>query len=501
MSLKKHSTIVKMILYIVISTLSLMLSPWIVENHRYANAIWLLLIAVGGYFFIAFAVASRNWMDIRAVFHAVWIFTIMLASLQLTDYQEDWQVKTWMCMAGAYAMFQIGANLGMHFGKRQTKKVLHSFSKFRIGRVSFSMHQERLFWVCLGTTLIGLACFIINVMIRGYIPAFSDDPNAYLTFYTRFHVFSVAATAVSGLCYYVIKTQDISTGKKIVMWLCILYTTILFPMLVVSRGTFVTAAISLTVSVFYLNRKKLWVLVVCVAMILGAYAGVSVLRGYADAQLVEFFEPKTISMQTHTEETEVTEAIEVTEQTVEATEVTEQTTEATVDAGTEEPDAVFQLPAKLAFAYGYLSVSHDNFNEAVQNSTQYTYGLRQIAPFNVILRSSWIEETIASGEYYLVREHLNTTNLIGDAYYDLHEWGVLLFMFLWSFAFGVIQAFREESQGPISLSVLGNVMTPVALCFFATWMSNFSLWLIWGTQLLAAIAASIQFEPRTGKEK
>lgn len=491
---KKHSAVVRIILYIVISTLSLMISPWIVERHRYANAIWQLTVAVGGYFFIVFGVASRNWMDIRGVFHAVWIFTIMLASLQLTDYQEDWQGKTWMCMAGAYAMFQIGANLGMDLGKRQTKRVVHSFSRFRIGRVSFSMHQQRLFWVCLGTTLIGLTCFIINVMIRGYIPAFADDPNAYLTFYTKLHVFSVAATAVPGLCYYVIKTQNISSGKKIVMWLCIFYTTILFPMLVVSRGTFVTAAISLTVSVFYLNKKKLWVLVMCVVMIFWVYSGVSALRGYSDAQLVEFFEPRTISMQTHPEETEKTGA---TEEITEETGVTEETEETEV---TEEPNKVFQLPTKLAFAYSYLTVSHDNFNEAVQNSTQYTYGVRQLAPFNVILRSSWIEQTIDSGEYYLVREHLNTTNLIGDAYYDLHEWGVLLFMFLWSFAFGAIQAFREESQGPISLSVLGNAMTPVALCFFATWMSIFSLWLIWGTQLLGAIAACIQIEPRTRTE-
>ena len=162
---------------------------------------------------------------------------------------------------------------------------------------------------------------------------------------------------------------------------------------------------------------------------------------------------------------------------------------------------VFQLPAKLSFAYTYLTVSHDNFNEAVQNSTQYTYGLRQFAPFNVILRSSFIEQKINSGEYYLVRDHLNTTNLIGDAYYDLHEWGVLLLMFVWSFAFGIIQSFREEAQGAISLAVLGNAMTPVALCFFATWMSNFAIWLIWGTELLAAIAVFIQIAPRNEEEK
>lgn len=490
---KKRAATIKTVLYIVISTLSLMLSPLVVENYRYFNAILLLIVAVGGYFFIVFSIATQNWLDIRSVFHLVWIFTIMLASLQLAEYQEDWQVKTWLCMAGAYAMFQIGANLGMNFGKRQTPKVLRSFSKIKIGRVSFSMHQERLFWICLGITLIGLVCFIINVIIRGYIPAFSNDPNAYITFYTKLHVLSVAATAVSGLCYFVIKTQEISIAKKILMWLCIFYTTFLFPILVVSRGTFVVAAISLTVSIFYLNGKKLWILVMCVVVIASVYGGVSALRGYTDAQLSEIFEPKVISRQNENEETKVTEGT-MQVQVPEAAEVTTEAVE------TKETEKVFQLPAKWSFIYSYLTVSHDNFNEAVQNSTQYTYGVRQLAPFNAIFGCSWIEETISSGEYYLVREHLNTTNLVGDAYYDLHEWGVLLFMLLWSFAFGIIQSFRGKTEGPISLIVLGNTMTPVALCFFATWMSNFSLWLIWGTQLLIAIVASAQIEPRIKKE-
>ena len=89
---KKRAATIKTVLYIVISTLSLMLSPLVVENYRYFNAILLLFVAVGGYFFIVFSIATQNWLDIRRVFHLVWIFTIMLASLQLAEYQGDWKV-------------------------------------------------------------------------------------------------------------------------------------------------------------------------------------------------------------------------------------------------------------------------------------------------------------------------------------------------------------------------------------------------------------------------
>lgn len=498
---KEKSCAVKCALYTVCASAALAVGPWAVQQNRYLYALFLTLLAAVGYFYIVFAVAGRNWLDIRAVFHGVWVFTIGLAALQLTEYQEDWQTKTWLCLAGAYAMFQIGASLGMWLNCRYAHGISKRVAGFKLGRLSWKSSPNRLFGICVVTTLIGLGCFVANVMIRGYIPCFSDDPAAYLTFYTRFHVFAVASTVASGFCYYCIKTQKLAVWKKLVLWGCILYLTFLFPIMVVSRGTFVTSALSLTVSVFYLNRKKFTVLVCCVVMIVGVYVGASMLRGYTDAQLEVFFEPATI-VGTEPTESQATEPSDTTSTEPSDTTSTEPTdTEATADSSTpgSTPGAVFafRLSPKAVFIYSYLTVSHDNFNEAVQNSKKMSWGLRQIAPFNVILRSDKIDQARDNMENYLVRDHLNTVNLIGDFYYDFHEWGVFLLMLLWGAVFGVMQAFCENHTGPISLLVLGNAMTPVALNFFSAWTSVFSFWLMWGTALLMAIALYVKISPKT----
>lgn len=448
------------------------------SHDHFVTALTLILLAVVLYFYYACVLADKNWLDIRAVFSGAWIGTIGLAALRLTDYQEPWQNMTWVLLGAAYSVFILGATMGISCGEKLMGGLKGKGQKAHIGKLYLKLHEERLFWCCVITTLIGFACFVINVMIRGYIPCFaSSNDSAYVDFYTKFYVFAVAATGISGLCYYCLKTQKLSVGRRLILWLCILYSTFLFPTLVVSRGTFVTSALALTTVVFYLNRRKLLVLILCLVTILGIYAGVSTLRGYTDAQLQEFFEPSVI-VPGGTEKPGDTEEPGDTE-----------------DPGdTEEPgdeQVGFQLSPKLAYLYSYLTVSHDNFNEAVQNTVGYTYGAKNFAPFNVLLRSEKIAQIIDNGEYYLVREHLTTTNLIGDFYYDFHGIGVVVFMLLWSFVFGLMQCSVDVFGGPFALLTMANAMTPVTLCFFATWLSTFSQWMFWGVVLLLAFAACI----------
>ena len=514
------------------------------KNH-YITAFLLIILAVALYIYCVFVLSSKNWMDIRAVFSGAWIGTIGLAALRLTEYQEPWQNKTWIMMGLAYGMFLLGASVGTYCGKGFLLKVQQKINRISVGRFRFQFHENRLFWICVITTFVGFACFVINVAIKGYIPCFvANGSNEYVDFYTKFYLFAVASTGISGLCYFCLKSQSSTLIKKIVLLLCIFYSTFVFPILIVSRGTFVTSALSLATVIFYLHRKKLVVLVFSIALILGVYYVASQLRGYTDDQLKIFFEPAVITQST--EEPPVTEP-PVTEPPVTEPPSTEPpsaeppsteppateppsteppSTEppvteppATESPATEppvteppateppvteplvteplvtEPPSTFQLSPKLAFLYSYLTVSHDNFNEAVQNTVGYTYGARQFAPFNVIVRSEKINQVIADGEYYLVRDHLNTTNLIGDFYYDFHGVGVVVCMFLWAFVFGVIQSSCDVFKGPFALMVLGNSMTPIALCFFATWLSVFSHWMHWGVVLLIAIAACITRKP------
>jgi len=464
-------------------------------NNRFVAAFLLIALAVILYFYTAVFIAGRNWLDFRAAFSGAWIGTIGLAALRLADYQEPWQDRTWLLVGLAYAVFMLGATAGFIVGKKQLPILAQKISQRAKGRLQ--RHPNRMYWICVVATCIGLACFSANVAIRGYIPCFrSNDQAAYGGFYTKFHIFSVAATGISGLCYYCLSTQKHSVGRKIVLLLCIFYATFLFPILVVSRGAFVTSALSLTTVVFYLHRRKLWVLFVCLGVIFSVYMGTSMLRGYTDAQLQEFFEPSVIAPNQNDPTTAPTAPTEVTETPDATTPPTQAPAPAPDSPGSSTPSRVFQLSPKMSFLYSYLTVSHDNFNEAVQNTKNFTYGARQFAPFNVIVRSARLTQIVQDAESHLVRPHLNTTNLIGDFYYDFGSLGVVFCMLLWAFIFGVIQSSCDVFEGPFAFLLTGCTLTPAVLCFFATWLSVFSHWMHWGVVLLLALAAYITIKPK-----
>lgn len=477
------------LLSLLLGTLALCACSLLNPINHYLSALLLVLCGVTLYFYIAFVPAKRNWWDIRAVFAAIWLTTIGLAALRLTGYQRPWESATWLILAAAYATFYIGATVGLWLGcnfhdRVKNRKIL-PFKKYTL-----RLQENRLFWICFGVTLFGIVCFAANVAIRGYIPYFSRSSDAYLGFYTKFYIFCVAATMISGLSYYTLKTQKLSLWKKIFLWFSIVYSTFLFPMLVVSRGVFLTAALALTTAVFYLNKKRFLLLVLCALVIVAFYMEGTKARGYSDAQLNAFFEPSIITMNGSTESTVGTDESNPSDPT-----------SPTEDGGDGIDSDVkhFQLSGTASFVYSYLTVSHDNFNEAVRLTQHYSYGIRQLTPFNVILRIDALDQAVSNCEYHLVRPHLNTVNLAGYAYYDFGAVGVAVLMLLWAIAFGMIQAFAQKSLGPFALMALGNTMTPVTLCCFAPWMSVFSNWMHWGFVLILFLIATITKKPNNSE--
>ncbi len=466
--------------YVPVGFLCFALTMVINPQNPQLSGLFLILCALALYFCIVLFTAQRNWLDVRAVFTAVWMGTIGLAALRLTGYQEQWQSLTWIYMGLAFAALQVGASLGIYYGKKWHPALCRQFEKLRLGRLYVAFRPQRLFPVCITVTVIGMICFTINILIKGFIPCFSSSSTAYVDFYTKFHVFSVAACSVSGLCYYTIRTQSLRLWQKLLLYFCILYTSFIFPIMVVSRGVFVVGAVSLTTAVFYLHKKRFFALVLCLITILGVYWGCSNLRNYTDSQLDVLFDPVSIDIERPSmDPSDSTHMPEPSDSREEP----------------EEP-LTFQLSPKMAFLYGYLTVSHDNFNEAVQNTQSFTYGIRQLAPFNVILRSGKLAEKIENSPVYFVRPYLNTTNLIGDFYYDFGTVGIILCMLLWAFLFGLNQSTYEAGKNPFLLLLLGNTMVPVVLCFFSTWLSLFNHWLLWGTVLLFAIACCVRLHPK-----
>ena len=472
-------------------------------NHFLLAAL-LVMSAVCIYFLQVFRVADRNWLDFRAVFSGVWLGTIGLAALRLAEYQKVWLNKTWLLLAVAYLVMQLGVTVGLALAPRFCDKVVATAKKVKVGKLYLKMNPNRLFGICVVSTLIGATCFGINIAIKGFVPAFSDIPNAYMYFYTKFHVFAVAAVAVAPLCYYCIATQPLSLAKKILLGVCIFYLVFAFPILVVSRGVFVVAALGVAVCVYYLHGRKLWVFILSIALIGAGYLFASELRNYTDEQMNIYFQPAQIQMPGVTEPattepattepatTEPATAEPTTELSSPQTDVTEPNNQTSV--------TTFSLSPRMAFVYSYVTACHDNFNEAVANTKNFTWGIRQLMPFNVILRSDWIAERRSEAEYYQVNPFLNSANILADFYYDFGSWGVAICMLLWAVIFGIVQGFYDKSKNIFALLILGNTMVPVALSFFSMWLSTFSHWLIWGVALLLAVAAYATILPKQKKK-
>lgn len=440
----------------------------------------IFLASSGVLLYVYFALVNQgNFLNFNAVFSAVWMTTIGLAQFQLLKYQVNWAGFTWLNLAVAHVVF-IAANRVSAIAY----PVLREFVKAKATRVfkkplRIEVKKDRLFAIAMVVTLIGLASFAINVMIKGYVPFFAigSSSSAYYDFYTRFQIFIVASLSSVGLSYYCIKNLELSKWKKRLLWTNILLLNFVLPILLVQRGTFLNSMLVFTAAVYLQDRFSLRKLIVCMTILVVTYFLGSYLRGFSTTQLAFLFQPKEIDR---------CEAVdgEIPAECVDPE-----------DIPIESKDYV--ISPTVSFLYSYLTVSHDNFNSIVIHKDHDTYGIWQIKPFNVVLRNAYLEGKIEEVEKESVKHqvlpHLNSFNLISYAYYDFGLLGVILLMAIWSFSFGLIEHFHWEHRGIFSRISYGICLIPIALGFFLPWMSDFVPWLYWGTTLLMYIASTVPF--------
>ena len=442
--------------------------------NQFVSGSLLILGAVAVYFFMVYKTADRNYLDFTAVFTAVWVATIGLAQLRLLDYQKIWEFRTWLNLVIAVVCFHIALPLGHSLASVILKKI-GAKNLLNIGRVRFELKSNRLFWICLVATVIAVALFVWNIFIKGYVPFFSNIFNAYISFYTRRMVFVTAACVTSPIAYWCIKKAELKILQKICLYVCIAVNTFIIPILQVNRGVFIVAALMLTAAVFFLNGRRFLIMLVCLVVTFGFYEVGSIARNYSNEYLAGVFEPSTFDPSTDDKANETLEG----------------------EDSSELNGSGFSLPPKVAFLYGYFTVSHDNFNEVIINASDYTYGIRQLAPFNVIIRNDKVANIISKAEYHFVKPNLNTSNLITTAFYDLREFAVVVLSLLWALILGVIEKIYLKREGVFALATLGNALTPIILCFFSSWFDNFTLWLLWGTTILVAFFACVNILPKT----
>lgn len=485
MDIKTKDNVLKnRIIVAVLSAFVLVVGMLTAPVNQFASGALIIIGAISVYFFAVNKISEKNYLSFVPLFTVVWISTIGLAKLKLLQYQKDWEIRTWICLILATLCFQFGIPLGHKVGQK-ILEFIESKKDIEIGRLQFEFKKNRVFWICFCITLIAVALFVWNIFIKGYVPFFSTRFNAYIRFYTKRMIFVTAACAVSPIAYWCIKKCELSLWKKICMYFCIAINTFIIPILQVNRGVFIVASLMLTASVFFLNGKRFWVMLLCLVVTFGFYEVGSMARNYSNEYLLSVFEPTEFDPSFGKDDPDDSDI--------------------GADSGMDEDQlsnsvtSNFRLPAKVSFLYGYFTVSHDNFNEAVANASEYTYGVRQLAPFNVILRSEKISKYIKNAENHFVKPNLNTANLISSAYYDFREFGIAFLVIIWATILGAIEITYLKKKGVFALAALGNCLTPVVLCFFAPWFENFTMWMLWGTILLIMLFSSVSILPKNKK--
>jgi len=453
---------------------------YFISGSQYViTGMFMVLAGIGSYIYFAFK-GERNFLKMNAVFSVAWVVTIGISQMMLNPYQRSWELVSWICVCMAHVSFLV-ANDWAHRVFPVFER-LFNFNKLNNSKFPFQFERRdnRLFWIALVTAVIGVAFFVANIVIKGYVPFFASAENdkAYVEFYTRLHIFVVASMVSGPLAFYCLRKCQLSIVKKIISIFIVIIMIFAIPILLVQRGTFIAVALILTTVIYLCSNKRRFVLLLaCLVLMLGVYQVGTSLRSYTEAQLVYLFQ---------TEQNEINKAKEEKKEGEEKKEKKETGTKFK-----KPPEVIkIKLTPGQAYFYAYLSVSHDNFNCIVSEKEENTWGLFQLIPFNVVLRIDSINEKLAEVKIPQVTTYLNTNNLIGYAYFDFGLIGVVGLMLLWSFGFGIVEAFERKYKGPFIRLTYGVCMLPVGLCFFNAWMSYFTTWLLWGTVLLMFVLAS-----------
>lgn len=216
---------IKSFLCTIIMTFVLCIAAATSSINNFITGVVLIVLSIVLYFYSAVVLENKNYLSFRSVFSSIWVFTIGLASLRLTNYQTVWEEKTWIYLALAYLVFNIGIDAGHKSGER-ILNYLQNNQKFKFGQIVFELKENRLFYVCVFTTLISLICFIINIVIKGWIPFLFQIRLHMSIFIQDFMCSQLLVQLHQGYAIIVSKNKMNSKFKKVILYLCILYLVI-----------------------------------------------------------------------------------------------------------------------------------------------------------------------------------------------------------------------------------------------------------------------------------
>ncbi len=384
-----------------------------------------ILIITALFLYLSAFSRSGCMADLEGLFSISWVGGIGIACLKLSRLQKEWSVTTWVCFYLAYAGFVLAYQFAAR--KNRTKDQEQKQKEIRRDAVT----AKRVFICCVCLTAVSVACFVLEAVVVGFIPLFSDMPHAYSYFHiSGVHYFTISCILVPALTVLYSKIQE-KAGKIswMILGICNL-TAVAIQILCVSRFQLLFAVGFAVVTYVMLYQNITWkkILILIIVMI-PVYVALTVARRHSVSYLNGIFEMKNSNM-----------------------------------------------PIFITQPYIYVANNFENFNCLVEQLPKFTYGIRMLFPFFALTGLKFVIPWVTQFPNYVTKTELTTFTMFYDAYYDFGAVGVLLLAMLLGVAAGWLTGKIKKSDNPMIYLFYGELAIYLGLSFFTTWLSNPTMW-------------------------
>lgn len=457
------------------------------ENHNLLGFLWMLCGCVA--LFLYFTIYNHNLFDLRAIVIASITGGVACCQLRLSDIQVVWHAQTWICHVVGLCAFCTGCDAVEFFSSEAAYKKKKRTCRSKLCRnIKFGFQPKKAYYATIFLAVMPIVLFCIQAKIKGFIPIFVQRYDAYVLFYTRLSIFINLVMFAAPLAFWCLKNMELNLGQRILMWAIVPLPTIIFQ-LMVQRGLFVWSLCILLIMVYSQSKRKfLGVFLVAVLMVFGILFS-SLMRGIPADAMKENWQLNdsiTIDQPQQTVTTPVVTQPAPTDPVVTQPAPTDpMVTQPTVPDQTENPKTgiTINIPSFLYAPYYYVINGLENFNNMVVKLEQYSWGLRQIVPFTVILRFPQLKQIIAQLPNFSILPN-STRCLYYDIYHDFGMVGIVIEMLLLGALCMIVQMLARKKNDLFAYLEYGVLLAVMLTAFFAAWISEFGTWLFAGTAFL-----------------
>ncbi len=393
----------------------------------------LVLIFAGLYLYWKDYRASGNLIHLRGLFCLFFVGGQGLSCMKLSLLQREWSLVTWLCfflaVVSFYLAFGLAERLQVHplASKGEGRGRLFGESRLRGKKC-----QGTLLKAILAITLASLAAFVTEALVLGYVPFFLRGvPHAYSYFHiSGLHYITVSCVLVPSLYVLYVQNKDERQKGRNALALLATGTSLLIPVLCVSRFQLIFAVGMAVFTWISIHRKIHFAYVAAlVCVMVPAYLILSIARSHDVAYLNSIFQMKEAS-----------------------------------------------TPIFITQPYMYIAHNYDNFDCLVAELPRHSLGMRMLFPLWALSGLKFLVPSLVDFTIYVNKTELTTLTLIYDAYYDFGVVGVVLFCAL----LGVLCCFMvrkiKVQKNPVGYVFYAQMAMYMMLSFFTTWFSNPATW-------------------------